>query len=106
MFEAAMARTAEETQVYAEVWSERQRQNAKWGNDSIVHRTAEAGFCVLGEEVGEVAKAINERDRNQVRAELIQVAAVAVAMVEALDAGADLVAPKNESTKGVAHGGA
>lgn len=81
--------------VYAEVWGERQRQNIKWGGDNIVNRTTEAGFRVLGEETGEVAKAINERDRAQCRRELVQVAAVAVAMIEALDAGALLVTPKN-----------
>jgi NTP pyrophosphatase (non-canonical NTP hydrolase) len=104
MFEQAIKELALDTQVYAEVWGERQRQNAKWGSDSIVHRTSEAGFRVLGEETGEVAKAINERDRAQARKELVQVAAVAVAMIEALDAGADLVAPKNEPTKGESHG--
>lgn len=104
MFEEAVNDLAIDTQVYAEVWGERQKQNAKWGTDSIVHRTSEAGFRVLGEEVGEVAKAINQRERENARAELIQVAAVAVAMVEALDAGAALVAPKNEPTKGESHG--
>lgn len=74
-----------------EIRLERGRQDAKWGRDSIIHRTAEAGYRVLGEEVGEVAKAINERDRNGLRRELIQVAAVAVAILEALEAGAELV---------------
>jgi NTP pyrophosphatase (non-canonical NTP hydrolase) len=42
---------------------------------------------VLVEEVGEVAKAQQDETDAELRAELIQVAAVAVAMVEALDRG-------------------
>ena len=75
-----------------EVAGERSRQNIKWGLDSIVRRNAETGLRVLVEEVGEVAKAINERHGPDCRAELVQVAAVAVAMIEALDAGSGLVA--------------
>jgi len=99
MFEQAIKEQALATQVYAEVWGERQKQNVKWGTDSILNSTSEAGFRVLGEEVGEVARAINERKRDETRKELVQVAAVAVAMIEALDAGADLVALKNEGTR-------
>lgn len=40
---------------------------------------------VLGEEFGEVAKAMNEGDADALREELIQVAAVAVAWIESLD---------------------
>lgn len=40
---------------------------------------------VLLEEVGEVAKAINERNRAEMKKELVQVAAVAVAWLEALE---------------------
>lgn len=39
-------------------------------------------FAVLGEEVGEVAKAILEDDYEGLRTELVQVAAVAVAFLE------------------------
>lgn len=74
-----------------EIHDERERQDRKWGVDSITQRSAESGYRVLGEEVGEVAKAINERDREQCRKELVQVAAVAVAMIQALDAGSPLV---------------
>ena len=44
------------------------------------------GLAVLMEEVGEVAKALNDDDINGIRVELVQVAAVAVAMIEGLDA--------------------
>ncbi len=40
---------------------------------------------VLMEEVGEVAKAINERDKAELKKELIQTAAVCVAWLEALE---------------------
>ena len=40
---------------------------------------------ILGEEVGEVNKAINDGDLDNYREELVQVAAVAVAMIESYD---------------------
>lgn len=85
--------------VLAEVHRERASQNTKWGeqnHDPLFY------FAILAEEVGEVAKEVVEhralRDRpagkvaqklrgENMRAELIQVAAVAVAMVECLDRG-------------------
>jgi hypothetical protein len=42
-------------------------------------------LTVLVEEVGEVARAVLEGDTASLRAELVQVAAVAVAWIEALD---------------------
>ncbi len=74
-----------------EIGNERARQDKKWSHDNILNNSAETGFRVLGEEVGEVARAINDRDRENCRHELIQVAAVAVAMIQALDEGAPLV---------------
>ena len=67
---------------------ERQRQDAKWGAD----RTLDFGtwVTILGEEYGEVCRAILEsRDGvdsvAHVREELVQVAAVAVAAIEGVD---------------------
>jgi NTP pyrophosphatase (non-canonical NTP hydrolase) len=77
-----------------EIRGERDRQDEMWGM-GIVLRTSEFGYRVLGEEVGEVAKAINERRRAGVRLELTHVAAVAVAMIEALDHGSPLAAKEN-----------
>lgn len=91
-------------EVLAEVRGERARQANQWGHKVHEQRTSEYGCRVLGEEFGEVCRAVNERDREQCRLELVQVAAVAVAMIEALDAGCDLVAPKNEAMKGECHG--
>lgn len=73
--------------VLDEVLAERTRQNTKWGeqNHSLM-----VWLGILAEEFGEAAKDINEYhfrvgDVNKVRLELIQTAAVAVAMVEYID---------------------
>ena len=70
----------------ANVDSERDSQDAKWGEQN---HTIE-WMSILGEEFGEACQEFNRvhfascSDKN-LRAELIQVAAVAVAIVECLD---------------------
>jgi NTP pyrophosphatase (non-canonical NTP hydrolase) len=68
--------------VLGEVGLERTRQNEKWGeqNHSQAH-----WMTILSEECGEVARAVLDRKPLDYREELVQVAAVAVAMVEAFD---------------------
>lgn len=66
-----------------DIASERDRQDEKWGDQRS--RTLHHYFTILGEEVGEVANAVLERDYRGLREELIQVAAVAMGMIEALD---------------------
>ncbi|MBS2100688.1 MazG-like family protein [Carboxylicivirga linearis] len=78
--------------IFNEIVEERKRQDEKWGEQN--HKPVE--WCaILGEEVGEVNKAAleahfkmyykdNEKLANY-REELIQVAAVAVAMIESLE---------------------
>lgn len=61
--------------------TERIKQDAKWG---IQDHDAKGWLPILTEEVGEAAKAMNENDPG-LREELIQVAAVAMAWVEAMD---------------------
>jgi NTP pyrophosphatase (non-canonical NTP hydrolase) len=68
--------------VLGEVWAERQRQDEKWGQQD---HDAHKWMSILVEEVGEVAKEAFEDDDKNRRAELIQVAAVAVAAVECID---------------------
>lgn len=73
----------------SDVRLERQRQDEKWGPQD--HSPAE-WLAVLTEEVGEVATGIlrhrfNGRALSEYREELVQVAAVAVAAIEALDKG-------------------
>lgn len=79
------------TGVIGEVLQERNRQEEKWGEQN--HHPL-AWLAILGEEVGEVNKAVLEAffpnyktygDYIQARVELIQVAAVAIAMIESLD---------------------
>lgn len=76
--------------VLAEVAEERFFQDQKWGLQN--HHPA-GWYAVLGEEYGEVGEALCEQaflspqDWSEYRKELIQVAAVAVAAVEALDRG-------------------
>lgn len=79
--------------VLDEVFMERCRQEAKWGEQD---HEPEEWLMILGEEVGEVNRAALERyfhyqnkseaeHKANYRAELVQVAAVAVAMIENFD---------------------
>lgn len=75
--------------ILMEVYRERDRQDVKWGDQS---GNSDLTFvAVLTEEVGEVAQAVLKthfeggKSIDDVREELIQVAAVAVAHVEAID---------------------
>lgn len=61
------------------VYSERLRQYRKFGNQRLA--PAEV-YLVLGEEVGEVARAILDKDEPAYLEELVQVAAVAIQLVE------------------------
>lgn len=70
--------------VLFEVLEERVRQQAKWGEQN---HNAPMWYGILGEEVGEVARGFLEYDMENYREELVQVAAVAVAAVEAYDRG-------------------
>ncbi|MBZ9752062.1 hypothetical protein K7W42_14470 [Deinococcus sp. HMF7604] len=74
--------------VLAEVRRERERQDAKWGEQNL---DPAVWLMILGEEVGEANNAAlehlmgNARDLSHYRTELLQVAAVAVSAVESLD---------------------
>ena len=82
--------------VLMDVSAERERQRAKWtaahawgrGDCSSDGVDDTVKMAVLTEEVGEVARALLDRKSDELRAELVQVASVAVAWVEALDATA------------------
>ena len=81
--------------IHEEIIEERRRQDSKWGTGNILWRSVEAGIPVLVEEVGEVCKAVLEKNRSQCRTELIHVAAVAVCMIEALARSATLTERKD-----------
>lgn len=70
----------------AEVMSERQRQDEKWGR--LAQRRLEVPrhmwMSILMEEVGELAEAFLEQDRDEAYGEAMQVAAVAVTIMEVL----------------------
>jgi NTP pyrophosphatase (non-canonical NTP hydrolase) len=70
--------------IFSEIHDERVRQNQLWGEQN---HHASYWHTILAEEYGEVARAILEMDEENYREELIQVAAVCVAMVEAYDRG-------------------
>ena len=61
--------------------SERRVQDLKWGSQRELDD--KTWLAVLVEEVGEVARAILERDPDNLHEELVQIAAVAVAWLEA-----------------------
>lgn len=83
--------------VLHDVMTERVYQNKKWG---IQNHKQMIWLGILAEEFGEAAKEINELHfrpnvnqtekylAGRARMELVQVAAVAVAMIESLDRGA------------------
>ena len=78
--------------IYAFIDAERARQSAKWeqphtwgqGDASSPGVAPMTKVGVLTEELGEVARAVLELDDEQLRTELIQFAAVAVAWLEGM----------------------
>jgi NTP pyrophosphatase (non-canonical NTP hydrolase) len=71
-------------QIFNEISNERERQDQLHGDHSAVWLPTGDALSVLVEEVGEVARAVIEKDPAQLRAELIQTAAVSLAMLEGL----------------------
>ena len=69
-------------EIVALILSERNKQDIKWGEQN---HNIYKWLAILGEEVGEVNKAALEDKYDEVLAELIQIAAVSVAMIESLD---------------------
>ncbi|KKL88784.1 hypothetical protein LCGC14_1921240 [marine sediment metagenome] len=74
----------EQLAIFDEIAEERKRQDAEWDEQNHhPHKWTD----ILMEEVGEVSKALLEGSLLTCRDELIQVAAVCVAMIESLDRG-------------------
>ena len=63
---------------------ERERQDELWGKPNDRGYTHERWLTVLVEEVGEVAKSIQDGSVENLQQELTQVAAVAIAFLETL----------------------
>ena len=64
---------------YIDIVKERDRQDQKWG---LQNHSPARWALILGEEIGEVSKALNENDAQGYKTELVQCAAVLVAMLE------------------------
>lgn len=91
-----VAEESDNTPTASTIWeliqNERDRQHDKWdqphdwgwGDCSSVLVSPITKVAVLTEEVGEVARAVLDGDEDQVRRELVQVAAVVVAWLETL----------------------
>ena len=72
-----------QSRVIDKVIEERNRQDEKWGYPQ--HNYFE-WFAILVEEVGEIAKELNGGDDiENLKTEITQVAAVAIAMLEAIN---------------------
>lgn len=90
MFTSSPMVTGQTFAVLRDIVRERESSDRKWGEQR--HDPA-VWMAILTEEVGEAAKEVADGayrtlDRESYRAELIQVAAVAISAVEALDHGA------------------
>ena len=70
------------SQIIESILAERDKQDAKWGEQN--HEIFK-WLAILGEEVGEVNKAALENNYDEIISELIQIGAVAVAMIESLE---------------------
>lgn len=68
--------------ILGDVLHERESQYEKWGQHD---HDEDRWMVILMEEVGEVARAILDENPDNYRKELLQVAAVAVAAIEAFD---------------------
>ena len=63
------------------ILEERQRQDDKWGEQN---HDVYKWLAILGEEVGEANQSALQDEKNELINELIQIGAVAVAMIESL----------------------
>lgn len=68
--------------ILEEIKQERLRQDQLWGEQN---HALPFWHCILTEEVGEAARSILAGNAQGVRRELVQTAAVAVAMIEYID---------------------
>ena len=84
---------------------ERERQDEKWGPASIDASDPYLMLAALTEEVGEVAKALLERNMSELFTEVVQVAALAVKWLEGIPVnhltGGDRCQPPGSEYPGV-----
>lgn len=71
------------SKIFAEITAERKQQDEKWG---IQDHEGGRWLAILNEEIGELATSIlNYEGPSYERSELVQIAAVAIAWIEAID---------------------
>ena len=68
--------------VIEEVLEERRNQDERWGEKNHMPLV---WLAILSEEIGEAAKAVLEQSTKNYRKEMVQIAAVAVAAIQADD---------------------
>ena len=70
-----------------QIAAQRARNHVKWGARSIENRPSDypGWLSTLGEEYGEVCRAIQDSNLENLRAELIDVAAVALMWIDSID---------------------
>jgi hypothetical protein len=79
-------RDASRTRIFYDIRAEATRQDERFGPERCL--SALLWQCVLGEEYGEVCRAVLERDPGpHLREELVQLAAVATQLIDAIDDG-------------------
>lgn len=74
---------------YEAIDTERHRQDQKFGSKAHYENSNEKWFCILSEEMGELAEALLKGNAEQSSKELIEVAAVAVSWLETVCSGAN-----------------
>ena len=75
--------------MWFDILEETERQDAKWGSQRDLSRVD--WMPILTEEVGEVAKSINDNETiDDLRNELVQVAAVCLQWIDNLDRAKDI----------------
>lgn len=83
-----------------EIRQQRERNHVKWGDRSIEARPPgyRGWLPTLGEEFGEVCRAqtLEEGDIGRLRAELIDLAAVALMWIDSIDRAAEVHKPFND----------
>ena len=74
-------------QIFDRISYERENQDLKWGDRSISENRLPytMWITILSEEVGEAAKEVLEKNKENLKKEILQVAAVAVAILEVLE---------------------
>lgn len=69
--------------IIEEILQERERQIDLWNNDGC--HSFDRLYTILGEEVGEIARAILEKDNANLHDELVQVCAVCIKFLQQVD---------------------